>query len=113
MAISIQSQRNDYSGNGSTTVFAYIFKILSASDLDVIVTDSSGNETELLYPSEYTVSGIGNTSGGNVTTATAVASGSTITIRRIRQLTQTTSFRNETEFYGSLHEDALRQAPHD
>lgn len=53
-------------GNGATTVFPYNFRILQSADLRVAldgVTQSSG----------YTVSGVGDVSGGNVTFTTAPA----------------------------------------
>lgn len=51
-----------YNGNGSTTVFAYNFRILDASDLVVKV----GGVTQTIT-THYTVSGVGDASGGNVT----------------------------------------------
>lgn len=61
-----------YAGDGTTTIFAYGFKIFSASDLDVYV------DTVLQPSSAYSVTGIGDDSGGNVTFNSAPTSGTTI-----------------------------------
>lgn len=107
MAISLQSCRNDYVGDGATVSFPYVFKILIASDLSVITTNTLGVETVLSYPGDYTVSGIGNTNGGNVVMASAPTNLYQVTVRRIRELKQKTSIRNETEFYQASIEDGL------
>lgn len=105
MAISIQTQRNDYVGDGTTVIFPYVFKIYTAQDLSVIVASTSGVETTLTYPTDFTVSGLGQTNGGNVTMTLAPTSLYKIVIRRKRLLQQTTSIRNETEFYQATLEE--------
>jgi len=108
MAISIESNRNDYVGDGATSVYPYGFKILAASDLAVTVVDTDNIETDLAYPADFTVSGIGQSSGGNVTlVAGSLTDDFKLTILRIRPLKQTTSIRNETEYYQATIEDAL------
>tara|TARA_Y100000593_G_scaffold52348_1_gene98358 strand:- start:932 stop:4870 length:3939 start_codon:yes stop_codon:yes gene_type:complete len=88
MTVSSASNRVSFSGNGSTTVFAYNFKIFSQSDLTVILRSSDGTETTQSITTHYTVSGVGSDSGGNVTFGTAPASGVTIVILREQPLTQ-------------------------
>ena len=45
MTVSSTTTKNSYSGNASTTVFAYGFKIFSDDDITVIIrTDSTGAE---------------------------------------------------------------------
>lgn len=107
MAISIQSARNDYFGNGVQTVFPYVFKILLLTDLVVVVTDLNQNETTLIYPTDYTISGLNSANGGNVILAVALTNLYQITVRRLRPLTQTTSIKNDGEYYAKLHEDAF------
>lgn len=107
MSISIESCRNDYVGDGATTTFPYDFKIWAPTELNVIVTDTSGNEVELFYPADFDVSGVLKTGGGNVLLTSAPDDGDEITIRRIRPIQQTSSFRNEGQYYGASHEDAL------
>jgi hypothetical protein len=57
MSVPNQTPYNIYTANGLTTVFAYEFYLISASDIQVTI---NGNEVT----SGYTVSGVGNTGGG-------------------------------------------------
>ena len=46
MTVSSTTTKDSYSGNGSTTVFAYTFKILDEDDITVILRDdATGSET--------------------------------------------------------------------
>ena len=45
MTISTTIIKNSYSGNGSTTVFAYTYKIATTADIEVIIRSSTGTET--------------------------------------------------------------------
>lgn len=67
MALTVQTPYNNYTGNGSTTVFAYTFKLFLETDLKVYL-DS------VLQTTGYTVSGVGDGSGGAVTFAAAPSS---------------------------------------
>ena len=57
MTVSSTTTKNSYSGDGSTTVFAYTFKIFDEDDITVIRTDATGSETTKTKP-HYTVSGV-------------------------------------------------------
>ncbi len=108
MTVSSTTTKNSYSGNGSTTVFAYGFKVFDEDDLTVILrTDATGTETVQTKTTHYTVSGVGSASGGNVTFGTAPASGVTVVIRRASPLTQTTDYTPNDPFPAASHEDAL------
>ena len=108
MTVSSTTTKVSYSGNGSTTVFAYTFKIFADADLTVIVrTDSTGAEVTKTLTTHYTVSGAGNVSGGNVTFGTAPASGETVVIKRNLALTQSTDYTPNDPFPAASHEDAL------
>lgn len=108
MTVSTTSSKVSYSGNGSTTVFAYSFKILENSDLVVLIrTDSTGVEVTQTITTNYTVSGAGSASGGNVTMVTAPASGETLVIKRVMPLTQATDYTPNDPFPAASHEDAL------
>ena len=93
-----------YNGNGSQTVFAYGFKVFADTELQVIRADATGAETTLSLGTGYTVSGVGNDAGGNVTLAVAPASGQTLVILRNVPLTQGTDLRNQGGFYPEVHE---------
>ncbi len=106
MTIASTTERNDYTGNGATSVYAYSFRILVNTELRVVSRNpTTGVETVLVLTTDYTVSGVG-TSGGNVTlVAGALTSGHKLTIRRYPPLTQLTDIRNAGEFLPEIHED--------
>ena len=91
MTISTTTIKNSYSGNGSTTVFNYTFKITDEDHITVIIrTDSTGAETTKTKTTHYTVAGVGGSSGGSVTftSGNIPASGETVLLRRDTPQTQ-------------------------
>lgn len=88
MTVSSSTNRVSYNGNSSTTVFAYTFKIFDEDDLTVIVRAANGTETVKTITTHYTVSGVGNAGGGNVTMLTAPVTGETLVILREQDLVQ-------------------------
>lgn len=108
MTVSSSTTKVSYSGDNSTTVFAYTFKIFADADLTVIVrTDATGAESTKTLTTDYTVSGAGNAGGGAVTMVTAPASGETLVIKRSLTLTQSTDYVANDPFPAAAHEDAL------
>jgi hypothetical protein len=107
MTVSSTTNKVSYSGNGSTTVFAYTFKIFADGDLDVYIRSSTGTETLQTITTNYTVSNAGEESGGNVTFVTAPASGETVVIQRKLDLTQGTDYVENDPFPAESHEEAL------
>ncbi len=110
MTVSSTTTKNSYSGNASTTVFAYGFKIFSDDDITVIIrTDSTGAEVTKTKTTHYTVSGVGSSSGGNVTftTGNTPASGETVVLLRSTARTQLTDYTPNDPFPAASHEDAL------
>jgi hypothetical protein len=107
MTISSTTTKVSYAGNGSTTVFAYTFKIFADADLEVIVRSATGTETTKSLTTHYTVSGAGADGGGNVTFGTAPVSGETVVIRRNLGLTQGTDYVENDPFPADSHENAL------
>ena len=88
MTVSSSVNRASYSGNGSLTTFAYGFKVFDQDDLTVILRASNGTETVQTITTDYTVTGVGDVSGGNVVFVTAPASGVTVVILREMDLEQ-------------------------
>jgi hypothetical protein len=83
MTVSSTTSKNTYSGDGSTTVFAYTFRILVNTDIAVqSKNNSTGVITTKTLGTDYTVSNVGASSGGNVTFTTAPVSGTTIILIR-------------------------------
>ncbi|WP_261175431.1 hypothetical protein [Citrobacter freundii] len=107
MTVSTEVDHNEYTGNGVTTSFPYTFRIFKKSDLVVQVVDLSENITELVLDTDYTVTGAGGYTGGNVVIAAPLANGYQISISRELPVTQETDLRNQGKFFAEVHEDAL------
>lgn len=107
MTVSTEVDHNDYIGNGVTTSFPYTFRIFKKSDLVVQVVDLNENITELILDTNYTVTGAGGYSGGNVILMSALANGYQISISRELPVTQETDLRNQGKFFAEVHEDAF------
>ena len=107
MTISTTIIKNSYSGNGSTTVFAYSFKIATTADIEVIIRSSTGTETTKTLTTHYTVSGAGSASGGNVTMGTPPATGETLVIRRSTTQTQSLDLVENDPFTAESIEGAF------
>src|SRR5690349_18464124 len=90
------STAGPYNGNGVTTVFPYGFKIVDETHLRVVLRDPASVSTDLsLDDGDYTVSGVGNDAGGNVTVTVAPLTGYFLTILRNPPLTQETDLENQ------------------
>ena len=109
MTISTTNIKNSYAGNSNTSVFQYTFKILANTELQVIIRASSGTETVKTLTTHYTVSGVGNASGGNVTfTAGNIpATGETVVIRRVTAQTQNLDLVENDPFSAETVESAF------
>ena len=107
MTVSSTTTKNSYSGDASTTTFAYGFKIFAAVDLTVILRSATGTETVQTLTTHYSVTNAGVDTGGNVVFETAPASGVTVVIRRNVAQTQTTDYTANDPFPAESHEDAL------
>lgn len=104
--VSTTAPRNDYVGTGATATYSYTFKIFAATDLRVTTRTTANVETTLTYPTDYTVTGVGSTSGGTIVlTAGNLTSGYALTIRFDRTPRQSTDLRNQGSFFPQTHED--------
>lgn len=108
MTVASETSRNDYVGNGATATYSYTFRIFAATDLLVTRVNTAGVETELTYPTDYTVAGVGSFGGGTITlTAGNLTSGYGLAIRFKTTLTQGVDLRNQAGFFPETIEDAL------
>ncbi len=108
MTVSSTTTRNSYTGDGSTTVFAYTFKIFDDDDITVILrTTATGTETVQTKTTHYSVSGVGSAGGGNITFVTAPTAAQTVVLLRQTAQTQTTDYTPNDPFPAASHEDAL------
>lgn len=110
MTVPTLTDRNIYDGTGSTTVFPYTFQILQDSDMAVSLIDADGVETVLALSTDYTVSGAGSESGGNVTFVVAPEDGVTVLLLRLLPYTQPTDYKNQGSFYPRTHERSFDRA---
>lgn len=111
MTVSSTTNKISYNCNGSTSVFAYTFKILNDADILVqIRTTSTGVLTTLVKITDYTVSGVNVSTGGNITLvspSTSAPTGTTIILTRNMTETQETDYTEYDTFPASSHETAL------
>ena len=112
MTVSSTTVKNSYSGNGSTTQFAYGYKIFADSDLIVIIRSAAGTETVKTLTTHYTVAGAGDASGGSITftTGNTPASGETVVIIREVPQTQAIDYIANDPFPAESHEEGLDRA---
>ena len=123
MTVSSTTTKVSFSGDGTTSAFAYSFKIFNDSDLVVIVrTDSTGAEVTKTLNTDYLVSNAGESDGGTVTfkfdtgnssdsnydtTDRRPQSGETVLLKRVMTLTQNTDYTPNDSFPAAAHEEAL------
>jgi len=91
MTVSSSVNKTEYTGDGVSTVFSFPYIFYSNSDIKVYFNG-------VLQSSGYTVSGAGNSGGGNVTFSIAPTNGVEIVIIRIVSYIQNTDF---TDFDGN------------
>jgi hypothetical protein len=108
MSLSSENCRDSHIGTGLVDTYNYTFKIFAATDLRVIVVDDEGEEETLVLGVDYSVTGVGSSSGGSITLLDGdLADGFILVIKRVRPLTQSTRIRNQSEFYAATHEDVF------
>jgi hypothetical protein len=113
MTISSETRRaGPYAGNGSTTAFAFAFKVFTTAEVQVTRT-ASGVDTLLTLTTHYTVTLNSNQNlnpGGTVTMLTAPAVGQSITITSNVLNLQPTAVANLGAFYPEVINDSLDRA---
>ena len=112
-----QTARNNYTGNGAVDTYAYGFKIFSDDEILVKVRNTAGVEATLTKTTHYTVSGVGESVGGNVVLVNGafdwldgdgdLKSGYTLSIRRKLPIKQATDLRNQGSYFPEDVEDQL------
>lgn len=115
MTISSITSKVIYVGTGSTAaaakVFAYPFKILAEGDLTVSDYDiATSVATVKVLTTDYVISGVGDSAGGNVTLTgsyTNLPTSSKLVVQRVVDLTQETDYVENDAFPAETHERAL------
>lgn len=111
---------NSYVGTGGANSYSFNFPVFSAGDITVVVISPTGVKSTLSLGIDYVVAGLypigGPATTGSITlvnssqawlTGGNLTSGWTIAITRIVSLAQSTTFRNQGDFYQETIESAL------
>ena len=93
MTIQNNPTRNQYTATGGQTVFNYNFEIIATGDISVFKGD-----TRLAISTDYTLTGVGNESGGTVTLVVGATTGDIITIYRSTAQERLTDYQNSGDF---------------
>ena len=102
MTVASSNYRNTGNGDGSTTCFSYTFRTLENTHLKVYVAGTLKTLT-----TDYTVTGVGEASGGKVVFGTPPTLNQLVVIERDVPLTQTTAYVEGSRFPATSHETAL------
>lgn len=96
MAINDTGTRDQYVASAAQTVFAYTFEIFDKDDIAV-----EQNGILLAEGTNYTVSGVGVDTGGNVTLLVGASSGDILTLYRDMELVRVTDYQQNGDFLAS------------
>ena len=102
MTIGSTNNAKRHTASASQVLFPYDFRILDETHINVYQ-----NGTLLTLTTHYTVSGVGESAGGNVTLVTGATANDLITILRSVTKTQETDYIENDPFPADSHEDAL------
>ena len=108
-----QDTINQYQADGVTLSYVYAYLILLDTDITVYVTPSGqppipANDIKVLGV-DYTVTGVGNPTGGNVVFFIAPGLGATVTLVRTIQASIITDFALAQNFNGANLDDAFER----
>jgi hypothetical protein len=91
MAVGTGTPYNTHTGNGVSTTFAYQFTLLDEDDLVVTIDD--------VVTTAFTLTGVGQASGGSVVFSVAPANGAAVVIERVTALDRAGSdYQNNGDF---------------
>ncbi len=108
MTLQDSTSRKDYVGDGNTSVYPTTFKFNANEELAVYQNDLADQETKLVLGVDYSVTGAGQESGGDITLLTGnLPLGYKLVILRDVPLTQQTDYVEMDNFPAESHEDAL------
>jgi len=98
-----------YDGNDSVTTFAFTWKIQLSTDIKVVLIDANDANTDV-SSSEYTITGIGDISGGSIeypVSGSPLATGMRLAITPATLFTQETDLGNQGSYYPETIEDMV------
>lgn len=101
MTVTVETPIASSVANGVTTVFPHSFTLLDEADLVVTGDDGSGSPIAYTLGADYTVSGVGSSSG-TVTFLVAPASGIVVTRYRDTSLSRQTDYQQAGDLLASV-----------
>lgn len=102
MTTAVNDRRIQYTATASQTIFPYDFPIDVNSELEVKQTvNATGLTNTLVLTTDYTVSGVGDAGGGDITLLTGAAVNDSITITGKTPASRTTDFNQAGDFLAS------------
>jgi hypothetical protein len=99
MTVETQSLIVVYTADNVAVTFPFTFPVYEEDHLTVYLRDITTLELSLVDPSDYSVTGIGNDTGGSVVFDVAPVSGNSVVITRQVDITQNLELLNQTGFY--------------
>lgn len=97
MTVPANPRRDRYAASAGQTVFPYTFRVFAAGDL-LVERVRAGVTTTLTLTTDYTVSGVGNDAGGNVTLTAPSLAGDVLAIVSAQPDQRTTDFTESGDF---------------
>lgn len=101
MAFNTAEGRAEYTASAGQTVFSFVFKIFSSSDIKVYLTPSGSVADDtadlLTITTDYTVT-INGDNGGDITLVSGASAGDTIVLARSLVATRTVDYQNNGDF---------------
>jgi hypothetical protein len=108
MAVESTTVKTVVVGSGSTgQVVPIPFAFNANAEIRAVLTDTNGLDSDLTIGTQYTLTGAGNPSGGELTTLIAVGAGQKLTVVLEPEITQLRSYNPNDNFPAKSHEGAL------
>ena len=108
MSVTTTTQRVQYTGDTTTTLFSFSFRVYASTDITVYTTTSGVDNLNVLT-TDYSVTVNATTAspGGSITMVTAPGSDTTVTMYRDLSQVQSTAYTVGGPFPAAAHEQAL------
>lgn len=107
MTVASNINKTRFLGSNSAGPFLFGFKFFQNEEILVVKMDADGTETALIEGADYTLSGAGLETGGNINLSGILPTGEELIVYRVLDILQETSFINQGAFYPALHETAF------
>lgn len=102
MPVNSNEPINDYTGNGTATVYPFTFYVLTASHL-VVTIDGVAQS----LGTNYTVTGLRSPTGGSVTFLSAPGAGAAVRLRRVMPFSRATDYQDAGDLLAQTLDDDI------